>query len=113
MAAGAMVVRVRASVGLTDNSDSVCKGGGWEDDACAVHSSSGEADRGRWPRGVDCGVVALAMMPAVVLMAVGMTAGAIVAWVMAVRCWLQGYGDGCRGDGCRDGGCRGKGVLWG
>ena len=58
-------------------------------------------------RGVlTVGVVVLAVMAVVVLMAVGKTAG-----VIAERCWLQECGDGCRGDGCRDDG-RGVRVSW-
>lgn len=46
MAIGAMVVRVRASVRVTDYSNSVCKGGGCEDDDHVGQSGSGVVDRG-------------------------------------------------------------------
>lgn len=64
-----MVIRVRASVGVTGSSNSVYKANGCEDDGCAVHSSSSEADRRRWLRGVDCRVVALSMLAVLMLMA--------------------------------------------
>lgn len=53
MALGVMVVGVRASVGMTGYSDSVCKGDSYEDDHRTGDSGSGEADRDRWPKGVD------------------------------------------------------------
>lgn len=51
MAVGVMVIKVRASVGVRGSSNSVYKGNDCEPDGCAVHSSSSEADRGRWLRG--------------------------------------------------------------
>lgn len=85
MAVGVMVIKVRASVRVSGSSNSVYKGNDCEHDGCAIHSSSSEADRGSWLRGVDCRVVALT------LMAVKINARVIVVGVMAVG------DDGCSG----------------
>lgn len=90
-----MILRVRYQCADDWLSNSVCKGNGCEDDGCAGHNGSVEADRGSWLRGVAQG-----------------SCTNNDGYSSADGSCRDDSRDDCfRGNGCRHDGCRGKNVT--